>query len=348
MHFGNTIGTACLTFILTNIDDAFVLVTFFAESTTSRNLTPLKITLGQYIGFTVIVVVSLIGFAVAVALPSEPIGFLGLLPILLGVWRFFDLLFPKKGPKKDDTEEEESESQRIANAKSVFKVAGITIMNGGDNIGTYIPLFSQAEGAEVAVYVVVYYILLGVWCLIAFLIMKQKHILRIAEKYASFIIPFLYLGLGIYIVVTSDCYPWTIEEIDDQFLSDPGKIVMGVVTTFLMSSIMGIMVWFKMRKLNRTSTRNQEISPTDNSPAVEKNEYDGPPDASINKEMADAIGSEQPVKDCKEAEARSIEARRYAEQLPSDTEVLPQGTGGDDEIQAACVSKSLEVTNSTS
>jgi cadmium resistance protein CadD (predicted permease) len=333
MQFGNAIGTACLTFVLTNIDDAFVLVTFFAESSTSRNLTPLKITLGQYIGFTVIVVVSLIGFAVAVALPSEPIGFLGLLPILLGVWKFFDLLFPKK----DDTEEEESESQRIANAKSVFKVALITIMNGGDNIGTYIPLFSQAKGAEVAVYVVVYYILLGIWCFIAFLIMKQRHILRLAEKYASFIIPFLYLGLGIYIVVKSNCYPWSVKEIDDDFLGDPGKIVMGVMTACLLSSIMGMMVWFKMRKM-KTKTRNEEIALTENTPALTKGENDRPldtPESGKNADNADTTVTEQPGKDCEETETRSIEAGPNAEQLQSDNKVQPKATPGDSEIQAA-------------
>lgn len=333
MQFGNAIGTACLTFVLTNIDDAFVLVTFFAESSTSRNLTPLKITLGQYIGFTVIVVVSLIGFAVAVALPSEPIGFLGLLPILLGVWKFFDLLFPKK----NDTEGEESESQRIANAKSVFKVALITIMNGGDNIGTYIPLFSQAKGAEVAVYVVVYYILLGIWCFIAFLIMKQRHILRLAEKYASFIIPFLYLGLGIYIVVKSNCYPWSVNEIDDEFLGNPGKIVMGIVTAFLLSSIMGMMVWFKMRK-RKTLAMNEEIALGENTPAVTKGENGRPLDTSENgknADNADTTVTEQPGEGCEETETRSMEAGSNAEQLQSDNNVQPKAIPGDSGIQAA-------------
>lgn len=336
MQFGSAIGTACLTFVLTNIDDAFVLVTFFAESSTSRNLTPLKITLGQYLGFTVIVVISLIGFAVAVALPSEPIGFLGLLPVLLGVWKFFDLIFPQN----DDAEEEESESQRIANAKSVFKVALITIMNGGDNIGTYIPLFSQAKGAEVAVYVVVYYILLGIWCLMAFLIMKQRHILRLAEKYASFIIPFLYVGLGIYIVVKSNCYPWSVKEIDDDLLSHPGKIVMGVVTALLLSSIMGMMVWFKVRKM-RKSTRNEEISLTENTLAVTKDENGGPLDTSKNGKNADSADSadttvnEQPGKDCEETEMRSLEEGTHAEQLQPDSKVQPLATPGDGVIQAA-------------
>ncbi|KAI4166332.1 MAG: hypothetical protein LQ342_000222 [Letrouitia transgressa] len=332
MHFGSTIGTACLTFVITNIDDAFVLVTFFAESSTSKNLTPLKITLGQYIGFTVVLVVSLIGFAVAVALPSEPIGFLGLLPILLGVWRFFGLLFPKK----DSSKEEKSESKRIANAKSIFKVASITIMNGGDNISTYIPLFSQAKGVDIAVYVVVYYILLGVWCFVAFLTMKQKHVLRIAQKYASFIIPFLYIGLGIYIVVKSDCYPWSINKINTQFFGNPGQIVMGIVTAFLLSSIMGIMVWFRMQKQKRTLTSNEEISLTENTLNVAKSENDnGPLSASTSSKHADHPRIGQLGNDCGETGARSIEGGPNGEQLPSDNKVQPQGASADGEIQAA-------------
>ncbi|XP_014556219.1 hypothetical protein COCVIDRAFT_26938 [Bipolaris victoriae FI3] len=237
MQFGSAVGEACLSFILTNIDDIFVLVTLFAESKSSRNLTPTKIIVGQYIGFTVITGVSLIGFAAAVGLPSEPIGFLGLLPLLLGVWKGLGVLFPKS-----IDEEEEQESQRIANTKTILKVATITIMNGGDNIGTYIPLFSQVQGAAIAIYVVTYYILLGVLCLITFLIMKQKHIVHVAEKYASFMIPFLYIGLGIYITVTSECFPWTIHEIDGQLFGNPGKIVMGVVTSFTLSFVMAGMV----------------------------------------------------------------------------------------------------------
>ncbi|KAF2221523.1 hypothetical protein BDZ85DRAFT_265531 [Elsinoe ampelina] len=86
MDFGKAIGVACSTFAVTNIDDLFVLATFFAEAATNKAMTPLKITLGQCLGFTIIVGISMIGFAVALVLPTEPIGFLGLLPLLLGVW----------------------------------------------------------------------------------------------------------------------------------------------------------------------------------------------------------------------------------------------------------------------
>ena len=332
MQFGKSIGTACLTFVVTNIDDAFVLATFFAESATSKNLTPLKITLGQYIGFTVIVAISLIGFGVAVVLPSEPIGFLGLLPLLLGVWKFFDLLFPKK----DDTQEQQPQSPHLANTKSVLKVSIITIMNGGDNIGTYVPLFSQAKGAEIAVYVVVYYILLAVWCFVAFLIMKQKHILRVAEKYASVLIPFLFIGLGIYIVVKSDCYPWSIYKINGQFVANPGKLIMGIITTFLLSSIMGIMVWVKMRKQYATLPSNGNFSLTEDAPTNAKGgDNDGLLPTDTSSKHAEHISTEQLGTDVERSDPRSTEAIAgpSGTQLRFDAKIQTQATAGDDEMQ---------------
>ncbi|QPC74587.1 hypothetical protein HYE68_005339 [Fusarium pseudograminearum] len=83
-------------------------------------------------------VISMIGFGASLALPSEPIGFLGLLPGLLGIWELLELLIPYG-------EEEEEEAPSFSGTKSVLKVATITVINGDDNIGTYIPLFSQTK-----------------------------------------------------------------------------------------------------------------------------------------------------------------------------------------------------------
>ncbi|OBT65232.1 hypothetical protein VE03_04613 [Pseudogymnoascus sp. 23342-1-I1] len=240
MQFGKSVGIACSSFAITNIDDMFVLVTFFSVASTSKAMTPLMITLGQFIGFTVIIIISMIGFGASLALPSEPIGFLGLLPILMGVWNLFGLIF--------EEEEEEEDTPNIAGMKSILKVSSITVMNGGDNIGTYVPLFAQAKGVEIAVYVVTYYILLGVWCLVALLVMRQKHVLLLAQKYMSVAIPFLFLGLGIFIVIKSSCYPWSIDQIDASISTHPGKIIMAVVTTILLLICMGTMLWLKLRK----------------------------------------------------------------------------------------------------
>jgi cadmium resistance protein CadD (predicted permease) len=240
MQFGQAIGTACVTFAVTNIDDAFVLVTFFAESARNKNLTPLKITTGQFIGFTIVIIISMIGFGVSLVLPSEPIGFLGLLPILLGVWKSLDIIIPIPNGSPD--------ALKSDGIQSVFKVAAITVMNGGDNIGTYIPLFSQVKGAEIATYNVVYYILLGLWCLIGFLVMKEKHVLHIAEKYVGFLIPFLYTGLGVYIVVKSEAYSWSIEHINISKPQPFGKVILAAMTALIMLLSIGIMVWVKLMR----------------------------------------------------------------------------------------------------
>ncbi|KAF4442634.1 hypothetical protein F53441_11675 [Fusarium austroafricanum] len=245
VDFGKAVGTACATFAITNVDDIFVLVAFFAESTTSRTLTPIKITIGQYVGFTVIVAISMIGFGASFLIPDDPIGFLGLLPILLGIWWLLGVAFDKD---QDDDDSPDAELSTADGFKAVFKVASITLMNGADNISTYVPLFAEAKGEEVAIYVVVYYMLLGIWCLAAYLIMRQKHILRIAQKYARVVVPFFYIGLGIFIIVKSECYPWSIKEIDDDLPSHPGKIVMGVTTAGLLSLCISLMVWSKLRQ----------------------------------------------------------------------------------------------------
>lgn len=251
MNLGATIGTACASFAATNIDDIFVLVTFFAESATNPQMSPLNILIGQYAGFTAITIISMIGFGVSLALPSEPIGFLGFLPMLLGFWSLIDLLLSRGGDDDDDEDGAEEEVFRMNNAtriKIITKVGTITLINGGDNIGTYIPLFSQTRGAEIAVYVVVFYILVGVWCLAAWLIMKQKHILMLAQKYTEKIIPFLYVGLGVFVLVKSDCYPWSIEHINRKLASHPGRLILALCTTgFLLMSI-GIMLAIRWRK----------------------------------------------------------------------------------------------------
>lgn len=251
MQLGNTIAKACSTFALTNIDDLFVLVTFFALAAAGKT-TPLNITIGQYLGFTVIIAVSMIGFAVAIALPPEPIGFLGWVPMMLGVWGVLGLFFAKMQGEDETEETEDDEDDEDGGKGRVFKqigsVALVTLTNGGDNISTYTPLFAQAKGAEVAVYIVTYYILLGTWCLIGFLTMKQKHVLTLAERYARWVIPWLYVGLGVYIVVSSECYPWSVGKVDDDVTSHPGSVIMGVVTAVVIGGVVGAMVWVRLRR----------------------------------------------------------------------------------------------------
>lgn len=280
--FGRAIGVALSTFAITNIDDLFVLVTFFAEaSTRSCPMTPLKIVLGQYIGFSIIVSISMIGFALAFAVPTEPIGFLGLLPIMVGIWRAIDLFIPVE-------EEEREEREKWASLRSVGKVAAVTLMNGGDNVGTYTPLFSQAKGGEIAVYVVVYYLMLGVWCGVAWLVMGQKHLLRLVQKYAAWLLPLLYVSLGVFIIVNSECYSWAVQIIDQDTSTDPGAAILAATTVALIMFCTGILIAYQRHKQVAQRQVEWEIAVEE---AVVENENAAAQDSSETIEFIDRPGS---------------------------------------------------------
>ncbi|KAM0708945.1 hypothetical protein Q7P35_002981 [Cladosporium inversicolor] len=258
----NALLTACSTFAITNIDDLFILVTFFAEATTrtGKTLTPLTIVAGQYVGFSIVLAISMIGFGIAVVLPTEPIGFLGLLPILLGFWGLLDLLIRTKEEDYGDGVE-----VGVGGWRAISKVAAVTVVNGGDNMGTYIPLFAQASKGDIAVYLVAYYVLLGAWCAVAWLVMQQKDVLRLAERYASAVVPVLYMGLGVLIVVKSKCYPWLGGRIDSE-TGVSGAVVLGFTMAAFLVLCAGGMVVFKLwqrRKSEKSVATYTEIAGED-------------------------------------------------------------------------------------
>ena len=85
--------------------------------------------------------------------------------------------------------------------------------NGGDNIGIYIPLFSQARGWQVALTVSVFLVLVLVWCAATYMLVSRPFVLNWMQKYGKYVVPLVLIGLGIFIIVDSDCFPWLVQVI---------------------------------------------------------------------------------------------------------------------------------------
>ena len=124
----DTILTSVLAFISTNIDDIFILMLFYG----SRRFKPATIMSGQYLGIISLIAISLIGSYIGNFLDPRYVGLLGLFPIYLAVKGFIALF----------KHNEEDEPDVEARATGVFSIAGVTIANGADNIGVYVPLMS--------------------------------------------------------------------------------------------------------------------------------------------------------------------------------------------------------------
>ncbi len=75
-----------MTFILTNIQDIVILMNFFLESSENRSLLKIDhVIFGQYLGFSTLLMLSLMGYTISYILPVKLFGFLGFVIILFGL-----------------------------------------------------------------------------------------------------------------------------------------------------------------------------------------------------------------------------------------------------------------------
>lgn len=72
---------AIVAFASTNIDDAFVLVAFFSDS----RLKSADVVVGQCVGIAALVAITLVLAQVALTIPEQYVGSLGVLPIWMGL-----------------------------------------------------------------------------------------------------------------------------------------------------------------------------------------------------------------------------------------------------------------------
>jgi cadmium resistance transport/sequestration family protein len=175
-------------FASTNVDDIFVLLTFFADS----SFRPRQVVMGQYVGMGVLIAISLLGALGAKVIPLDYVGLLGFVPLLLGVKKLFER-------KREEATGDERTTNRLA-ASRPLAVAAVTVANGGDNVGAYVPLFSTRSHGEVAILVVTFLVLTGVWCLAAHRLVNHPRTGRTIRRHGRVVVPVALITLGIYIL----------------------------------------------------------------------------------------------------------------------------------------------------
>src|SRR5882724_942723 len=178
--FVSALITGAVAFSATNIDDIVFLTLFFSQ-------TPYRwqVVLGQYLGFTALVLVSLIGFFGGQILPHEWLRLFGIAPIAIGIRKLF--------AKRDD---------HLRRASTgILDVAIVTFVNGADNIGIYAPLFAISDAPRIMVLVAVLYVLLAAWCLAGYQIHRQKAVTYTLQRWGHWVVPMVLIALGIYILL---------------------------------------------------------------------------------------------------------------------------------------------------
>ena len=203
-----TILSALGSFIVTNIDDIFVLMLLFSQASSQakasngrtvkgNRIYPKDVVIGQYLGFALLLLISLLATFGVTLIPDQWVGLLGLIPIYLGVKLFI---------KGEDEDEGALLSSLNKFNKFYLSVAFITFANGGDNIGIYIPFFSTLNNNQLVITVVTFFIMVAVWCLIGYRLARFRYVSETLEKYGRWVIPIVFIGLGFYIMAENNIF----------------------------------------------------------------------------------------------------------------------------------------------
>ncbi|MBW4687924.1 MAG: cadmium resistance transporter [Komarekiella atlantica HA4396-MV6] len=195
----------------TTFDDNLYLTAFFGK--VNHTFRPKHIIIGEFVGFTALVMASLPGFLGGLVLPEAWIGLLGILPIMIGISHLMN-----RG-KEEDTLQAVSAFTNSAKSKrhkksllailkdrQTYRVSAVTIANGGNNIGIYVPLFASSNVPSLAVIVCVCYSAIGLWCFVSYNLTRNPVMASVMTRYGRKVFPFVLIYLGLSIIVKSGTY----------------------------------------------------------------------------------------------------------------------------------------------
>ena len=184
-----SVFTSVVAYISTNIDDIFVIMILLAQSAAG---TKGKLIAGHFLGVGLVTVASMLGAFGLQNLPLKYVGILGLVPIGLGVKAWID---HKKGADDDDAPD--------AQSVSLLSMAMITVGNGADNVGVYIPLFTSFSGVERISAVIVFAVMTALWVFLANLLAEFPKVKAAVGQYKYIVVPAVFILLGVYIIMDS-------------------------------------------------------------------------------------------------------------------------------------------------
>jgi cadmium resistance protein CadD (predicted permease) len=89
---------------------------------------------------------------------------------------------------------------------AALSVSAITIANGGDNIGIYIPLFSTLGYQQLVMMIGIFLLLTYGWLRLAQYLTSHPAIASTLKKINRYLFPIVLIGLGVYIFIESNVF----------------------------------------------------------------------------------------------------------------------------------------------
>lgn len=151
--------------------------------------------------------ISIVGSLIALIVPDNLIGLIGIFPIAIGIRELLELL--KNGDNNEEEEEEESAAKQLPQSRRgrrltaylPFLTVAVVTFSGSEEIDIYTSVFATYhEVSEIIIIVLVVMVLTGVWCTVAYHLVNRPQIASSIKRIGTVALPFVLIGLGIYIL----------------------------------------------------------------------------------------------------------------------------------------------------
>lgn len=156
----------------------------------------------------------MIGFLGGLIVSPVWIGLLGFLPVAIGISHLLNreeeqvvqtVSVPIKSTARPSRYRKKTLLETLLDPQT-YRVSAVTIANGGNNIGIYVPLFASSTLPSLGVIVMVCYLTVGLWCFLSYHLTRQPMIAFVMAKYARKVFPFVLIWLGLSIVIENQSY----------------------------------------------------------------------------------------------------------------------------------------------
>lgn len=186
-------GLVASGFIASNLDNLLLLVVLQGANAGQRQ----AVLLAYFTSCVVVIFASMLGVALGAAMGAGLVGYLGLVPLLLGCRLLY--LNWRSSPVA-----ELAEAQGVKAGQSIWLSTFVLMLsNSGDSVALFLPLVAESSRSSLVVVVIVYLLMAVLWGGFSRLISSRQDIARHIESRAERIVPWIMILVGIYVLMDS-------------------------------------------------------------------------------------------------------------------------------------------------
>jgi len=185
------VGLVATSFVATNLDNLLLLVVLLGANAKRRS----AVLLGYICSAIAVIFASALGVAVGSMVGAGLIGYLGIVPLLLGCHMLY------KSWTGGHAEHEEIELLSNGTEPRIWLSTFILLFsNSGDSVAVFLPLLAESGRSAILIIVCSYLTMALLWAGLSYTISGQRSLALRIEQRSEKIVPWIMIAVGIYIL----------------------------------------------------------------------------------------------------------------------------------------------------